>query len=59
MPSPDPRSVPANQTAFSEQSLAIAREFTDRAKSRIEIVPDESTRDLLDEVADLAFQRVS
>ncbi|MEZ4497938.1 MAG: polyprenyl synthetase family protein [Thermomicrobiales bacterium] len=42
-----------------EESLAIAREFTDRAKARIEIVPDESTRDLLDEVADLAFQRVS
>lgn len=42
-----------------EDALAVAREFTASAKRRIEIVPDLSTRDLLDEVADLAFQRLS
>ncbi len=42
-----------------EQTLQVAREYTDRAKSRIELVPDATTRDLLDEVADLALQRIS
>lgn len=42
-----------------EEALDVAREFAARAKQRIEIVPDLSTRDLLDEVADLSFQRIS
>jgi geranylgeranyl pyrophosphate synthase len=42
-----------------EESLAAAREFSERAKARIEIVPDQLTRDLLADVADLAFQRLS
>jgi geranylgeranyl pyrophosphate synthase len=42
-----------------EEALEAAREFTNRAKASIEIVPDGSTRELLDEVANLSFQRVS
>jgi geranylgeranyl pyrophosphate synthase len=42
-----------------DRALDVARSFTARAKQRITIVPDESTRDLLDEVADLAFQRLN
>lgn len=47
------------QSSAIEESLEAAREFTDRAKARIEIVPDPLTRDLLTDVADLAFQRLS
>lgn len=46
-------------TSAIEEALAAARTFTDRAKRRITIVPDADTRDLLTEVADLAFQRLS
>lgn len=46
-------------TSAIEEALASARTFTERAKRRIEIVPDTDTRDLLNEVADLAFQRLS
>lgn len=42
-----------------DEALEAAREFASRAKSRIEIVPDPTTRDLLADVADLAFQRLS
>jgi len=42
-----------------EEALDAAREFTARAKSRIGIVPDSDTRDLLDEVADLSLLRIS
>jgi geranylgeranyl pyrophosphate synthase len=42
-----------------DEALDAAHTFTERAKHRIEIVPDADTRDLLVEVADLAFQRLS
>lgn len=42
-----------------EEALDVAREFTARAKDGIQVVPDASTRELLDEVANLSLQRVS
>ncbi|MGH2551200.1 MAG: polyprenyl synthetase family protein, partial [Thermomicrobiales bacterium] len=42
-----------------DEALESAREFANRAKARIQIVPDPETRDLLADVADLAFQRLS
>jgi geranylgeranyl pyrophosphate synthase len=47
------------QSPAIDESLEAAREFADRAKARIEVVPDPRTRDLLADVADLAFQRLS
>jgi geranylgeranyl pyrophosphate synthase len=42
-----------------EDALDVAREFTSRAKSVVQVVPDAPTRELLDEVANLSIQRVS
>ena len=47
------------QSPAIDEALDAARTFTERAKQRIELVPDSETRDLLAEVADLAFQRLS
>jgi len=47
------------QSPAIDGALDTARTFAERAKQRIEIVPDSETRDLLAEVADLAFQRLS
>lgn len=47
------------QSPAIDESLEAAREFANRAKARIEVVPDPLTRDLLADVADLAFQRLS
>lgn len=41
------------------ESFDAARAFTEQAKQRIELVPDESSRDMLAEIADLAIRRVS
>ena len=42
-----------------DESFQAARSFTEQAKQRIEIVPDQSSRDMLTEIADLAIRRVS
>jgi geranylgeranyl pyrophosphate synthase len=42
-----------------EEAIAVAGDHIARAKSAISIVPDEETRDLLTELADLAVHRVS
>lgn len=42
-----------------DEGFEAARLFTERAKQRIEVVPDQSSRDMLAEIADLAIRRVS
>lgn len=42
-----------------EQTYAVAETFIDRAKSRLDDLPDPETRELLWEVADIALSRLS
>lgn len=42
-----------------DEAIAIAEEFVSRAKTAVESIPDDETRDLLAELADLAVHRVS
>lgn len=42
-----------------DEAVAVAEEHVHRAKSAISIVPDDETRELLTELADLAVHRVS
>lgn len=40
-----------------EEATSVAIEFTDRAKQHVQICPDPETRDMLEQVADLAWNR--
>ena len=40
-----------------EQAMAAAGAFADRAKARLAVVPDVETRELLEEIADLVWER--
>jgi geranylgeranyl pyrophosphate synthase len=42
-----------------DKAVAVAEEYVDRAKETAALVPDDETRDLLAELADLAVHRVS
>jgi geranylgeranyl pyrophosphate synthase len=42
-----------------DQAITVAQEYVARAKAGTSLVPDEETRELLSELADLAVHRVS
>lgn len=42
-----------------DKAIAVAEELVARAKTAVAVVPDEETRDLLHELADLAVHRIS